>query len=150
MNRVADLPVEDFDLEAIPVGFSDEHALRAKPAVDHAFLMGEADDLGNLPHQVESLVHAELLVSLSKKVVEPNRQRVMLEDKCRAEFMFSKPFAAKNPGMLKCFQQFRFAAGGAFNRLSLVVGCSRAHVVDANATPDVFQRGVSCLPVLIT
>jgi len=50
-------------------GGVDQDALRGQAAVDDSFVVRETNDIGDLPHQVDPLVDAELLATLGEKVV---------------------------------------------------------------------------------
>jgi len=64
--------------------------------MDDFLVVGEADDFRNLPHQIEPHIDTELIFVLCHEVIEPEGQRIMLEDQCRAKLVVRIPLAPQN------------------------------------------------------
>ena len=113
-------------------------------------LMGESDDLGELPDQVQPLVQPESLVPFGQEMIQPHHQGIMLEDQSRTEFVLRVSLAAKNARMLQRLQQLGLAMSRTFDGVAFVLTGSRSDVVDADATANALQSCMCRLPVLVT
>src|SRR5262245_19932546 len=63
-SSVAHLPVVNFYLWPAAVGIGDQYALRAQCPVNYFLVVGETNDLGDLPHQIKADVDAKLVSGL--------------------------------------------------------------------------------------
>ena len=95
--------------------------------------MGEADDLGDLADQVEPDIDAQLVLLLGQEVVEPDGQRVVLEDEGRAEFVLREAVGPQDAGMLEGLQELELAQGRPLDRLAVFGGGPGADQVEADA-----------------
>ena len=127
----------------------DEDALRDKRTVDDLLVVGVADDFGDLADQVEPRVDAQLVLLLGQEVVEPDAERVVLEDQGRAEFMLGEVVGPQDAGMLEGFQELELPQGRPFDGLAVVGRGPGADQVEADAAAGVGDLGVDGLPVLV-
>ena len=85
-------------------------------------VVGEADDLRDLPHQVEACSYVERVSLLSQKVVEPDRLRVVLEDEGGPQLVLGEAVDAQDARMLERFQELKFSQGRSFELAAVLLG----------------------------
>ena len=84
--------------------------------------MGEADDLRDLPHQVEARADAQSVSPLRQEVIEPDRQRVVLEDEGWTEFMLGETVDAEDAWVLERLEELKFPQRRPFELLTVFLG----------------------------
>ena len=78
--------------------------------MDDFLVVREFHDLGDLPHQVEALIHAEGVAPLSEEVIEPDRQGVVLEDEGGSQLVLGEAVDAEDTRVVECLEELKFAA----------------------------------------
>ena len=73
-------------------------------------VMGKTHDLRDLPHQFEACAYAQSVSPLRKEMIEPDRQRVVIEDEGWTKFVLGETVDAKDPWVLKRLEQLKFPA----------------------------------------
>ena len=146
---VAGLPVENFDLLQVRARIGHQDALRAERPMHDLLVVGEADNLGDLPQQAQLRVDVELVFSLGQKVIEPDAARVVLEDQRRADFVLSVAVGPQDAGMGQRFHELVFPLGGPGGDLAIFLGGASANHIQPHPPPRLGKLHVPGLPVLI-
>ena len=97
------------------------------------FVVGIADDFGDLPDQIQLEIDTERVLALREKVVETNAQRIMLEDQRGTDFVFGVAIRLQDAGMLERLQQLELSQGRPFVGLTGFGGLTGPHEIQPNA-----------------
>src|SRR4051794_35425959 len=97
--------------------------------------MGEADHLGDLPHQIEAVVDTEVVLALGEEVVEPDLERVVLEDERRPEFVLGESVDAQDPGMLERLEDLELAERRPLDLLAILLRALAPNMVEPHTPP---------------
>lgn len=117
--------------------------------MDNLLVMGVADDLGNLTDQVQPGADGELVLLLGQKMIEPDGERIVLEDQRRADLVLGEAVDAQDARMLERVQQQVFPACRTLNGLAFPGRRPAPDQVQANPPLGFGDGGMAGLPVLV-
>ena len=96
------------------------------------FFVGEANDLGDLPHELEAGVDAQTVAVLDQVMIEPDREWIVLKDERGPDFVLGETVRSQNARVAQRFEELILTQGRAFDLPAILETGSGPHQVKAH------------------